>query len=100
MPFLRFDRYKYATPLAPHVAVCASGRRYVWTGADDGVVSVPYKQDVAELLNPLGDQQSLYEVAWEKYQVAFDEQGKEIAQTVTTPEPEPVAAGRGRPRGH
>lgn len=77
MPWLRYKRWRYATPLVPHVAVCASGRRYLWKGDAKGVTDVPYQGDVEELLNPLGDQQSVYEVAWDRYGVAFDAQGKE-----------------------
>ena len=71
MPLLRFRRWSYLTPLAPHVAVCATGRRYLWDGKHEGVTSVPYEADVEELLNPIGDQQSAYEVAWERYGVQF-----------------------------
>ena len=80
MPLLKFKRFNYLTPLAPHVAVCATGRRYLWDGKNEGVTDVPYKADVEELLNPVGDQQSSYEVCWEQYGVTFDAQGKEITE--------------------
>mgnify|MGYP001613227095 CR=1 FL=1 len=100
MPYLRFSRWRHATPLAPHVAVCSSGRRYVWKGDQEGVVNVDYKQDVEELLNPIGDRQSDYELAYEKYGISFDATGKEQGDLHTAspgPEAEPVEARRGRP---
>ena len=80
MPFLRYKRWQYLTPLAPAVAICASHRRYVCTGADQGVVEVPYAADAAELLDPTGDRRSQWEVAWERYGVTFDATGREVLQ--------------------
>lgn len=105
MPWIRYIRAKYVTPLAPHVALCASGRRYVWTGEQAGVVDVPFKADVDELLNPPGDQGSVHEVAWERYGVTFDADGKELlpppvsvnGSSETTTGDEPEAPRRGRP---
>ena len=86
--WIRFKRWNYLTPLAPHVAIC-TGRRYVWKGDNEGAVNVEYKQDVEELLNPVGDQQSSYEVAFEKYGITFDAQGKEIeSNKESVPSPE------------
>ena len=102
--WLRFKRWKYLTPLAPHVAVCASGRRYAWTGAQEGAVEVPYRTDVEELLNPVGDRRSPYEVAYEKYGIAFDATGKLVSAISMENETstgsltsEPVHVRRGRP---
>lgn len=71
MPYLRYKRWKYATPLLPHTVRCQSGRRYLWNGTEEGVVVVPYQADVEFLLNPLGDRQSEYEVVWERHGVRF-----------------------------
>lgn len=91
MPFVRFKRWRYLAPLAPHVAICGSGRRYVWTGADEGEVSVLYKADVEWLLNPPGEGESLYELAYERHGIAFDAAGKEIDLTMTSPGPDAIA---------
>lgn len=96
MPWIRFKRYQYLTPLAPHVAICGSGRRYVWTGAQAGAVCVPYKTDIAWLLNPPGEAESSYELAYERHGIAFDANGKESeaqagANEKTPPPPPPSA---------
>lgn len=78
MPFLRFKRWQYLRPLAPHVAACTSGNRYLWKGDNQGATLVEQQKDVDELLNPMGDRQSDYEVAWERYGVTFDARGKEV----------------------
>lgn len=105
MPFLRFKRWQYLTPLAPHVAVCTSRRRYLWKGDQNGATLVDYKSDMDELLNPMGDRQSDYEVAWEKYNVRFDDTGIEIVEdkkeTPLTPKETPstpAARPVGRPK--
>lgn len=77
--WIRFTRHKYLTPLAPHVAICGSGRRYVWTGADGGAIDVPYQADLEWLLNPPGHEgESVYKLAYERHGIAFDEAGKEM----------------------
>lgn len=81
MPWIRFKRWSYLNPLAPHVAACTSGNRYLWKGDADGATLVEQQKDVDELLNPMGDRQSDYEVAWERYGVTFDARGKEVAVT-------------------
>ena len=109
MPWLRFKRWNYLTPLAPAVSVCGSGRRYVCTGAAQGVVPVPYRADVEELLHPSGDVESSWDVAWDRYGVAFDAKGCEMPASVpstgsasvgtwVTP-PGPVATSVGVPVG-
>lgn len=90
MPWLRHKRWAYATPLAPAVTVCQSGRVYRCTGVEEGVVDVPYESDINELLNPQGDRGSEWEVAWERYGVIFNGQGKVV---VAVTEPVVVAAG-------
>ena len=107
MPWLRHKLWKYATPLAPSVSHCASGRVYRCTGADDGAVNVPYERDAAELLHPAGDRSSEWVVAWDRYGVAFDGQGLELtngsahvhdSSTVVLSEPVvTVPKKRGRP---
>lgn len=76
--WLRFRRWQYLTPLAPSVAYCQSGRTYRCTGEAEGVVDVPYAKDVEELLNPVGDRESDFVVAWEQYGVVLDATGKEV----------------------
>ena len=78
MPWLKFKRHLYATPLGPAVSVCQSGRTYLCSGTAEGVVAVPFKADAEELLHPAGDRSSEWEVAWERYGVTFDAQGKEV----------------------
>lgn len=85
MPWLRHKRWKYLSPLAPAVTVTASGRRYLCTGAQGGLVAVPYRQDAEDLLNPPGDTISVWEVAWEKHGSLFDAQGKEQVPTPEIP---------------
>ena len=103
MPWLRHRRWKYATALSPVVTVCASRRVYRCTGADGGVVEVPYRTDVDELLSPPGDQEAVWEVAWDRYGVAFDAQGKEGSPAPPIPcEPTsggPIGAAVGGPTG-
>lgn len=82
--YLRYKRWRYMTKLAPHVEVCSSGRRYLWNGEEEGIVDVPYKADLEEMLNPLGDLQSVYEIAYEKYGITFDASGKELPQENVT----------------
>lgn len=106
MPWIRYKRWRYVSKLAPHLAVCSSGRRYLWDGADGGALQVGYAQDVDELLNPFGDLRSDYEVAWDRYDVSFDAQGREVipeaaaAPIEQSPAKEPPAERRrpGRPR--
>ena len=81
MPFIRFKRWNYLTPLAPHVAICDSGHRYVWTGAERGAVSVPHQADVAWLLNSPGEAESVYELAYERHGIVFDATGTELTPT-------------------
>ena len=90
MPWIKFKRWSYLTPLAPHVAVCGSGQRYLWNGDQGGATLVDRKADVEELLNPPGGQPSDYEVAWERYGVTFDARGQEMVHDtppVTVPGP-------------
>ena len=107
MPLLRFERWKFCTPLAPHVAYCTrTGHRYLWDGSHDGAVLVPDLKDVKELLNPSGDQASLFDVAWDQYGVLFDTNGQERPTppptiTITEPvisAPTEVRRGPGRPK--
>ena len=99
MPLIRFKRWQYLTPLAPHVAVCTSGNRYLWKGDNHGATLVDRKVDVDELLNPMGDRQSDYEIAWELHGVHFDAQGKELVTVQEdAPSPTPTARPVGRPR--
>ena len=86
MPWIRFIRWNYLTKLAPHVAITPAGRRYLWDGTNEGAVFVPFHDDVRFLLDPPGDMASVYDVAWEKYGVRFD-QGKEV---VMVPDPQPL----------
>ena len=97
MPFLRFKRWTYLTPLAPHVAVCASGHRYLWKGDQQGATAVSHKADVEELLNPPGGQPSDFEIAWDRYGVTFDVQGKEI-EVIAPPTPQPDEAKKETPK--
>lgn len=83
---LRHRRWKFATKLQPLVAVVSSGRRYVTDGSNDGVIEVLYKQDIEELLNPSGDLQSDYEIAYEAYGLKVDSNGKFLPEE--KPEPE------------
>ena len=112
--WLRHKHWQSARALVPLVTVCASGRVYKCSGADKGVVNVPYRADADELLDPSGDRRGEWEVAWDKYGYAFDAQGKvleakpasvqsvntqasdtgQIVSTATTVE----APKRGRPR--
>ena len=76
MPLIRFKQWPYCSPIAPHAARCAAtGNRYYWDGSQEGILNIPIRADVDELLNPLGDVQSEYEVAWEKYGVYFCSHG-------------------------
>ena len=99
MIFLRHKRWNYMTKLAPAVTMVSSGRRYLADGSGDGAVAVPYKQDAEELLNPPSEGSSVWAVAWEKYGIAFDAQGKVVEpvvedtiETITDEKPR-----RGRP---
>lgn len=109
MPWLRHKRWRYATALTPVVTVCASRRVYRCTGADGGVVDVSYRADADEMLSPTGDEETVWEVAWERYGVQFDAQGKAVESTPIPCEsavplvasPAPLVTGkprRGRPR--
>ena len=75
---LRHKRWNFATPLRPTVAVVSAGRRYITDGKNGGVIEVGYKQDVEELLNPVGDLQSDYEIAYDQYGISFDASGKKV----------------------
>ena len=83
--WIRFKRWRYLSPLAPHVEVCQSGRRYLWDGQHEGVTNVPFRSDAEDILNPPGDRQSDYTLAYEKYGITFDAQGKEIEPVPFTP---------------
>lgn len=83
--WLRHKRWQYLNPLAPHATRCATGRVYLCAGKEGGLVDVPYRSDAAELLNPSADAEALYEVAWDRYGVTFDAQGKEVEVPVGTP---------------
>lgn len=103
MLWIRFKRWPYLTRLAPHVVHCASGRRYLWTNADEGVTGVLWKADAEDLLNPPNDTVSPFEVAWERYGLAFDAQGK-VTEDVAHDQHDasegdtPVRRGPGRPK--
>lgn len=108
MPWIRFKRWSYLNPLAPHAVRCISGNYYVWKGDNDGATLVPNKADVEELLNSLDGRPCDYEVCWEKHGVAFDGQGIENAlESATGTEgdsqstvsvTETVKRGPGRPK--
>ncbi len=116
MPWIRFERFKYLNPLAPHVAMGERNRRYLWDGSGDGAVNVPFEEDVIKLLSPTNGDRSPYSVAWDRHGVEFDEQGKEIEsqavettgdeleppkeplEPASTPEQERPRRGPGRPK--
>jgi hypothetical protein len=103
MPWLRHKRWQYATPLAPLVTMCGSGRAYRCTGADGGAVLVSWLADVNELLDPLGDRSADWEVAWDVHGVKFTngiEVDPDRMEETESPSPalEHEPKKRGRPR--
>lgn len=100
MPLIRFKNASYCSRLTPHVVICASGRRYLWDGANEGVASVPFRVDAQEILSQMD-----YEVAWDRYGVQFDAHGKEVLKMTEPssgdppPDEDPSESVTSRPRG-
>lgn len=78
---IRLKRFIYCTPLRPHVYRCHSGRMYQWDGTNEGIVEIPYREDVEDLL---ADEERRYATAYERYGITWDAQGRSV--------PRPAAA--------
>ena len=102
---LRYTRAAQLNLQAPHKCHLPNGHEYLFTTENGGVVDVPYKQDIERMLNPLNGLPSLYQIAYDRYGISFDDRGKEVVaeampveDTPALVEPLEPPVRRGRPK--
>ena len=105
--FLRYKRWRACTPQTPYKGFGYGQRTYLFTVETEGVCFVPFREDIEKLLNPRNGVGSLIEIAYERYGIVFDANGKAEVPTVpgtpSVPEDDaepsaPTPRLRGRPR--
>ena len=102
--FLRYKRWRTCTPQTPYKGFGYGQRTYLFTVETEGVCFVPFREDIEKLLNPRNGVGSLIEIAYERYGIVFDANGKAEVPTVANTQPEldpetaPTPKPRGRPR--
>ena len=94
---IRCTRWQALTPLAPHTHRCASGRVYHWTNAKTGVIDIPYREDVEDVLRASS---RLFVLAYERYGITWDVQGQEIPPPPMIPCEPPVVVQQAETRGY
>ena len=95
MPYLRYRYWNQDGLPARRAGV--GNREYIFDDAQDGVCHIPNAHDAMALLRNSNN----YEIAWERYGVTFDEEGREVEMVPVAPPEEPEVAAspkRGRPR--